>query len=683
MKHIVVVATIFAMIMSLAIVTPAAAADVTIYQDQGTFTALAGIEQITIPDTTSENLHPFSSSLTGYSCNAGSNGISLAGGKVLVKPLSLNWICILTSSWNAGLSNINPTPKEPTIVANVEDDYAVTINFATPVVGVGFRLLTNSTASETITLKFSDNTSQIISDGDLGTSANSIEFVGFKSTHAITSVTIDTTGGASQNEGIAGIWVINNQQPSVNAGVDKSGIVAETLSIEGSASDPNGDLVTTKWTINSPYCTIAAPTSLSTTVRCWDPGTYTLTLTASDGISPAVSDTAIITVADPDLKKSITDCSHATYTRYDYIETKFVSSKGSGTTTPVVTSALLDTAFDYKIEASGVYYAGGNGVYDIRADAKYTQDRYQRINGLGWTDPLRGYETTNQGLLELMIDSNFIDWGTYSDSHIYTHTMAGEGTSVSFQFQINETYAQNNEGGLCVSIYKFINNAPTANPGGPYLSSINSDVAFDGSGSSDPDGDTLTFAWNFGDGQTGSGAKPVHSYAAAGVYIVSLTVTDPYGASHTADTFVVVYDPSGGFVTGGGWIYSPAGAYVADPLMEGKATFGFVSKYLKGATVPSGNTEFQFKAAGLNFKSTSYEWLVVAGTKAQFKGSGTINGAGDYGFMLTANDGTPDTFRIKIWEKSTGDIVYDNMLGTVDTDDPTTALGGGSIVIHK
>ena len=101
----------------------------------------------------------------------------------------------------------------------------------------------------------------------------------------------------------------------------------------------------------------------------------------------------------------------------------------------------------------------------------------------------------------------------------------------------------------------------------------------------------------------------------------------------------------------------------------------------KGANVPTGNTEFQFKVADLNFKSTSYDWLVIAGSKAQYKGTGTINGTGDYKFMLTAIDGTPDKFRIKIWNDA--GTVYDNQMGAADTADPTTVIGGGSIVIHK
>jgi len=157
----------------------------------------------------------------------------------------------------------------------------------------------------------------------------------------------------------------------------------------------------------------------------------------------------------------------------------------------------------------------------------------------------------------------------------------------------------------------------------------------------------------------------------------------------TVYQFVVIYDTSAGFVTGGGWIISPPGAYVGNPALTGKANFGFVSKYQKGANVPTGDTEFQFQAGGFNFKSTVYEWLVISGSKAQYKGSGTVNGSGDYGFLLTATDGKLkgdgiDKFRIKVWSKATGDVVYDNKPGSDDIDNSgQTELGGGSIVIHK
>ncbi len=210
-----------------------------------------------------------------------------------------------------------------------------------------------------------------------------------------------------------------------------------------------------------------------------------------------------------------------------------------------------------------------------------------------------------------------------------------------------------------------------------------------------------TASWDWGDNRSSEGTiiysgprgtvSGDHSYSSAGVYVITLVVTDNYGATASATYYyVVVYDPSGGFVTGGGWIMSPAGAYRENVNLTGKATFGFVSKYLPGATVPSGNTEFQFKAGSLNFKSLDYEWLVVAGAKAQYKGTGTINGSGYYGFMLTSIDGQVnggggiDKFRIKIWQGgSTAAVVYDNKHGEEDTSSAATELGGGSIVIHK
>ncbi len=84
-------------------------------------------------------------------------------------------------------------------------------------------------------------------------------------------------------------------------------------------------------------------------------------------------------------------------------------------------------------------------------------------------------------------------------------------------------------------------------------------------------------------------------------------------------------------------------------------------------------------------------FLVVTGKKAMYKGDGTINGGGYYGFMLSVIDeeltpGTEiDIFRIKIWDKDDGDaVVYDNLTNASgDADpDPTTAIGGGNIKIH-
>jgi hypothetical protein len=218
--------------------------------------------------------------------------------------------------------------------------------------------------------------------------------------------------------------------------------------------------------------------------------------------------------------------------------------------------------------------------------------------------------------------------------------------------------------------------------------------------------ETYVATWTWGDSATSLGTivgttdvKTVtgsHYYDTPGVYTVSLTVAHDTCGSDTklADGYVVVYDPEGGFVTGGGWISSPVGAYSVNPTLTGKANFGFVSKYKKGATVPTGETEFVFHVADLNFHSDSYDWLVIAGQKAIYKGVGTINGDSDYKFLLSAIDGDVqggsdvDTFRIKIWTEDDAGVetvIYDNQVdGEPDDDaDPTTELGGGNIKIHK
>ena len=101
------------------------------------------------------------------------------------------------------------------------------------------------------------------------------------------------------------------------------------------------------------------------------------------------------------------------------------------------------------------------------------------------------------------------------------------------------------------------------------------------------------------------------SFAAAGRLLRTLTVTDGEGAVGTASTvdglpaFVVVYDPSAGFVTGGGWITSPAGAYAPTRRRPARLRSGSSRSTSPVRTKPDGNTEFHFTAAGFDFSSTT------------------------------------------------------------------------------
>jgi hypothetical protein len=150
---------------------------------------------------------------------------------------------------------------------------------------------------------------------------------------------------------------------------------------------------------------------------------------------------------------------------------------------------------------------------------------------------------------------------------------------------------------------------------------------------------------------------------------------------------LVVYDPDAGFVTGGGWINSPAGAYRADPQLTGKANFGFVSKYKKGGYVPEGSTEFNLSVGDFNFHATAYDWLIVnrGDYTAHYQGHGTVNDElapnnQEYRFELWGLDGPTDLFRIRIWWDNgvVEEVVYDNYIDHVYGE----PLGGGSITVH-
>jgi len=182
---------------------------------------------------------------------------------------------------------------------------------------------------------------------------------------------------------------------------------------------------------------------------------------------------------------------------------------------------------------------------------------------------------------------------------------------------------------------------------------------------------------------------------AAGIYKLQMNVTDQKGVTSYATTngdyeaYFVAYDPRGGYTYGGGQFISPAGALTAKPALSELVKFGFTSNYYKNATYPKGETELDFKLTSdgysFAFNALNYEYLVVTGSKAQYKGSGKtiINGVeqGGNAFILTVIDGKNSTnpdgvdkIRLKIYNKNTGAVIYDNQMGASETADPTTAV---------
>ncbi|MDX2472204.1 MAG: endonuclease [Candidatus Krumholzibacteria bacterium] len=147
--------------------------------------------------------------------------------------------------------------------------------------------------------------------------------------------------------------------------------------------------------------------------------------------------------------------------------------------------------------------------------------------------PASGTASTNVGVSE-----------TSSTPVGHSLQRAGAGaTSGDFTWQA----AQTNTSGAVNTGQSFsgggpVNQAPTAVANGTYGSEVGASISFSAAGSSDSDGTIVSYAWTFGDGGTSTAANPNHTYAATGVYTVTLTVTDDLGAEDTDTTSASVVD---------------------------------------------------------------------------------------------------------------------------------------------
>lgn len=222
---------VFCVIAVFAVTHVALAQAPEVYTNETVFVTATGANPLAFPpNATLLPVNQFSPgtpypTLTDWSCIGSPPGIRLPWGSLtplvnVQAPFAASGpfncrIFFIGPGWNAPLSNTNPKPVSPTIVANGEDDYKV-LSLTTPAYAVGFVLLTNYAANETVTLTFFDGNSAVIVDSMLGTSQNSFEFVGFRSLKSITSVAINTTGGTSQNEGIVAIWLATFYQVQID-----------------------------------------------------------------------------------------------------------------------------------------------------------------------------------------------------------------------------------------------------------------------------------------------------------------------------------------------------------------------------------------------------------------------------------------------------------------------------------
>lgn len=150
--------------------------------------------------------------------------------------------------------------------------------------------------------------------------------------------------------------------------------------------------------------------------------------------------------------------------------------------------------------------------------------------------------------LDCALDGSY-SWGGSGGIMSYTWNfgdgMSGSGPTVTHTYATDGTYrvtlTVTDSAGISSTqsrdLVVAVNLPPTASFTHACVGAV---CAFNGSGSSDPDGSITIYSWSFGDGTTGSGVTPSHTYAASGTYAVSLTVMDNSFASgvHTGSVTV-------------------------------------------------------------------------------------------------------------------------------------------------
>jgi len=293
---------------------------------------------------------------------------------------------------------------------------------------------------------------------------------------------------------------VQPNQPPVAAATaaPTSGTAPLDVTFDGSgSSDPDGTLVAYQWSFGDGSSASGASVAHTYTAQ----GTYTATLTVTDDRGATDTDSVQIVVEqDPTKLIYVADIAMALAT-------------APGGLVAEATVTILDL--------------GGNPRPGAVVAGTWTGPKTSTVSGTTGAD---GTVT----LTSLKAKGTFTYTFTVTDVAATGYTYdPGLNVETSDSISSGETPNQPPKANIVA--------APTSGPA-PLT------VDFDGTGSSDPDGQVVAYAWSFGDGTSGTGATAQHVYQSDGTYTATLTVTDDKGATGTAQVAIVVSSEPRGFL---------------------------------------------------------------------------------------------------------------------------------------
>ena len=357
-----------------------------------------------------------------------------------------------------------------------------------------------------------------------------------------------------------------NSAPVANAGPDQAALVTQTVTLDGSASsDVDGDPLTYAWSFSSKPAgsttTLTNPTSVNPSFTIDEPGTYIVQLIVNDGTVDSAADhvhistenSAPVANAGPDQSALVghtvtLDSSASSDVDGDPLTYAWsFSSKPAGSTTTLTNPTSVNPSF--TIDEPGTYIVRlivNDGTVNSAPDSvTVSTDNSAPVANAGPNQSvLVAQIATLDGSGSFDVDGDPLTsrWSFSSKPAGSTATLTNPTTvNPSFLVDVSGTYVVQlivNDGTIdsapdTVAV-STDNSPPVANAGPDQTVPVGGTAYLDGSGSSDVDGDALTWAWSFSSKPGGSGAalsdpaavNPSFVVDVAGTYVVQLIAND-------------------------------------------------------------------------------------------------------------------------------------------------------------